>query len=300
MAIIVDDSSVTMQFLPGAAKAAIHPGLQFAVVHCTAGANTGAGNTVPAGKVKTNDAIQMKGKVFVEATANEFDFGDHEFGMVQVTELHDYQFQYVGRLDSDGSVLLNLRAGFTKSPSLDVEPVGGETVDEHIFSFSNLETKRVTTPRTGFEITVTFGDHPNNVVPWRFDNTTTHSPNFLARIRRAQHFVVYFVTRASASATPRILGRLGWAVTWDCDVNWTTATMRPRLTMNRAELFPGTFKLGPPPAADDWAQIAVSRTGPSTNAQDTTVVNAIYANHQPPACRESATRPDGFRSDFFR
>jgi len=300
MAIIVDDSSVTMQFLPGAAKAAIHPGLQFAVVHCTAGANTGAGNTVPAGKVKNSDAIQMKGTVFVEATANEFDFGDHEFGMVQVTELFDYQFVYAGRVDSEGSVVLDLRAGFTKSPSLDVEPVGGETVDEHIFSFSNLETKRVTQPRTGFEITVTFGDHPNNVVPWRFENTLTSANNFLARIRRVQHFVVYFVTRASVSATPRILGRLGWAVTWDCDVNWTTANLRPRLTMNRAELFPGTFKLGPPPAGDNFAQLAISRTGPSTNAQDITAVNGIYATHQAPACRQSASRPDGFRSNFFR
>jgi hypothetical protein len=298
MAIIVDDASVNMTWHASGAKAAVHAGTQFAIVHCSAGANLSAGNTTPAGKIKTNDAIQIKGTVFVEATANEFDFGDHEFGMVQVTELYDYQFLYVGRLESDGSTLLNVGSGFTKNPSLDVQPEG-ESVDEHIFSFNNLETKRVTQPRTGFELTVTFGDHPNNAVPWRFDNTLTHSTNFLARIRRAQHFVVYFVTRASSTATPRILGRLGWAVTWDFDVNWTTATMRPKLTTTRAELFPGTFKLGPPPAADNWAQIAVNRTGPATNAQDSTSVNNIYATHMAPGCVQSASRPDGFRSNFF-
>lgn len=299
MALIVDEASVDMTWHTRGAKAAVHPGSQFAVLHCTAGANTAAGNTTPPGKVKTNDAIEVKGTVFVQATGNEFDLGDHEFGMVQVTELHAYEFLYVGRLASDGSVQLDVRAGFTKNPSLDVQPDAGESVDDHIFSFNNLEVKRVTTPRTGFELTVTFGDHPNNVVPWRFDNTRTHSSNFLARIRRVQHFVVYFVTRASRTAAPRILGRLGWAVTWDCDVNWTTATMRPRLTTNRAELFPGSFKSGPPPAGDHWAQIAVDRTGPATNVQDGDAVNRIYDTHLPPGCKESTAPPDGFRANFF-
>lgn len=299
MSLIVDDASVNMTWHAKGAKAAVHAGTQFAVVHCSAGANTAAGNTAPPGKVKTNDAIQIKGTVFLEATANEFDFGDHEFGMVQVTELYDYQFLYVGRLASDGSALLNVAAGFTKNPSLDVQPDDGETTDEHIFSVLNLETKRVTKPRTGFEITVTFGDHPNNVVPWRFDNTLTHSTNFLAHIRRAQHFVVYFVTRASSSATPRILGRLGWAVTWDCDVNWTTATMTPKLSVTRAELFPGTFKKGPPPGQDNWAQIAVNRTGPATNAQDAAAVTLIYGTHTAPSCVQSSAPPSGFRSNFF-
>ncbi|WP_395701306.1 hypothetical protein [Aquabacterium sp.] len=299
MALIVDDSSANMSFSAAGAKAAVHLGTHFAVVHCSAGANLGAGNSTPAGKVKNTDAIQIKGTVFVEATGNEFDLGDREFGMVQVTELYDYQFQYAGRLASDGSALLNVLAGFTKNPSLDVQPASGESTDEHIFSFMNLDVKRVTTPRTGFEVTVLFGDHPNNVVPLRYDNQTSHSPNFLARIRRVQHFVVYFLTRGSATETPRILGRLGWAVTWDCDVNWTIATMRPKLTMKRAELFPGSFKLGPPPASDNWAQIAVNRSGPATNAQDTAAVDRIYSTHAPPVCQESPSPPDGFRSNFF-
>lgn len=299
MALIVDDTSVNMTWHASGAKAAVHAGTQFAIVHCSAGANLSAGNSTPAGKINTKEAIKVKGTVFVEATGNEFDLGDHEFGMVQVTELQDLQLLYVGRLNSDGSTLLNVRAGFTKNPSLDVDPDDGETVDEHIFNIVGLETKRVTQPRTGFELTVTFGDHPNNAVPWRFDNTLTHSTNFLARIRRAQHFVVYFVTRASSTATPRILGRLGWAVTWDFDVNWTTATMRPRLSATRSELFPGTFKLGPPPAGDNWAQIAVNRTGPATNAQDSAAVNNIYNTHMAPTCVQSATPPEGFRSNFF-
>lgn len=299
MALIVDDSTANMSFSAPGAKAAVHLGTKFAVVHCSAGANLSAGNSTPPGKVKNTDAIQMKATVFVEATANEFDLGDREFGMVQVTELYDYQFLYAGRLASDGSALLNVGAGFTKNPSLDVQPTGGESVDEHIFSFMNLDVRRVTSPRTGFEVTVMFGDHPNNVVPLRYDNQTSHSTNFLARIRRAQHFVVYFLTRGSASETPRILGRLGWAVTWDCDVNWTTATMRPTLTMTRSDLFPGSFKLGPPPAGDNWAQIAVNRSGPATNEQDGTAVARIYSTHAAPVCNESLSPPDGFRSNFF-
>jgi hypothetical protein len=219
--------------------------------------------------------------------------------MAQVTELHDYQYLYVGRLASDGSTVLNIGAGFTKSPSLDAQ-ADGQTIDDHIFSFSNIETKRVTQPRTGLAVTVTFGDHPHNTVPWTFENRETHSTNFLARIRRVQHFVVYFVTRASKSSPLRTLGRLGWAVTWDFDVNWTLATMRPTLSLTRSELFPGTFKLGPPPPGDNWARIALDRTGPTTNDQDRDSVNGIYNARKAPACVQSKTPPAGFRSNFFR
>lgn len=299
MALIVDDGSVAMSFVAPGARAAVHPGTHFAVAHCTTGANLGAGNSMPAGKVKVNDAITVTGNVFVQATGNEFDFGDHEFGMAQVTELLRYEFLYVGRLPSEGSVLLDMKSQFSRNPSLDVQPLAGETVDQHVFSFMNLETQRVTTPRVGFNVKVTFGDHPNNVVPLRFDNTVTHAPNFLARILRIQHFVVYFLTRASATASPRILGRLGWAVTWDCDLNWSRATMRPRVAPSRLELFPGTFKPGPPPAGDVWAQIAVARTGPTTNGQDEAAVGRIFDTRQPPGCQQSGRRPDGFRSGFF-
>lgn len=298
MALIIDDNSVSMTFSSTGAKASVGVAREFAVVHCTAGANVAAGNSAPPGRVATRNAIGITAKLFVEATANEKFAIGLDLGMAQVTELYTYDYLYGGRLESEGSVLLDLKAGFSRNPSLDVQPDPGQTVDEHIFDLQFVKEQRVTTPRPGFNMTVQFGDHPNNTVPWKFDNTLTSAPNHLARIRRLQHFVVYLLAREGAGSTPRILGRLGWAVSWICNVTWTAGT--PKLQVTRSDLFPGTFMKGPPASGDAWAQLAVNQTGPSTNDQDETAVARIYDQRRSPTCQQSATRPADLPADFYR
>ena len=141
MAIFVDASSANIKWVSNGAAAACHTGRQFAILHCSVGANLGAGDSMPAGKVRNADAMQMEASVFVEATANEFDMADQEFGIVQVTELIRYEFLYAGRLASEGSCRMNLMAGFTANPSLDVQRALGSSVDDRIFDVSMQQSE---------------------------------------------------------------------------------------------------------------------------------------------------------------
>ncbi len=299
MAINVLASTAAIKSTTSGAVAACHTGTQFALLHCTKGANLAAGDRMPAGKVKRFDAVEMEGGVFVEATNNEFDMGDRQFGMVQVTEILFYEFLYAGRRESEGSCNLNMKSGFTTNPSLDVQSGPGQTIDDKIFDPGTLIADRVTSPRTGFNVTVRFGDHPNNTIPYRFENRLTGARNFLALAARAQKFVVYFVTRANASAPLTILGRFDWAVDWLIEFGWSANTLKPTASVRRADVLQGVFRAGAPNPPDASATIALNRTTPTANKQDDDAVAAIFTRRRAPMLTQSKTRPPGFRADFF-
>ncbi len=300
MAINVDASTANIKWVNNGATAACHTGRQFAILHCRVGANLGAGDNMPAGKVRNADAMQMEASVFVDATANEFDMGDREFGMVQLTELICYEFLYAGRLESEGSCQMNLMTGFTANPSLDVQRASGGSVDDRIFDIGMQTVDRVTTPKTGFNVTLTFGDHPHNTIPYRFQNSVTRARNFLARAWRVQTFSVYFVTRANKTAPLTILGSLGWVVRWKVDFIWTNGATKPTAIPSDAYMAPSVlgFKLGPAPG-DSWSSIALNRTLPTTNKLDDDTSRAIFDQRRAPMLEQSPRRPVDLRPDFF-
>lgn len=300
MAIFVDASSANIKWVSNGAAAACHTGRQFAILHCSVGANLGAGDSMPAGKVRNADAMQMEASVFVEATANEFDMADQEFGIVQVTELIRYEFLYAGRLASEGSCRMNLMAGFTANPSLDVQRALGSSVDDRIFDVSMQTVDRVKTPKTGFNVTLGFGDHPHNTIPYRFQNGVTGARNFLARAWRVQTFAVYFVTRTNKTAPLTILGNLGWVVRWKVDFTWASGAAKPTAIPIDSYLAPSViaFKLGPAPG-DSWSSIALNRTMPTTNKLDDDASRAIFDQRRAPMLEQSRSRPADLRADFF-
>ena len=65
MAINLDASTARIAWTTSGAAAASHTGVQFALLHCTKGANLGAGDRSPAGKVKLFDAVELEGRVFL-------------------------------------------------------------------------------------------------------------------------------------------------------------------------------------------------------------------------------------------
>jgi hypothetical protein len=237
--------------------------------------------------------------VFLDATANEFDIGDRQIGMVQTTELMFYEFVYAGRRDTEGSCNLDLKAGFTANPSLDVQPTAGQSVDDTIFDAATLLIDRVTTPKTGFNVTVRFGDHPNNTIPYRFQNSLTGARNFLALAARAQKFNVYLVTRANPTSPIEILGRFNWAADWIVEFAWSVRTGRPTATTRRVDILEGVFVRGAPNPPDASSRIVVARSLPTANRQDTDAVNAIFNRRRAPLLRQSRNWPPGFRANFF-
>ena len=299
MAINLDASTARIAWTTNGATAACHTGVHFALLHCTKGANLTAGDRSPAGRVKLFDAVELEGRVFLDATANEFDIGDRQIGMVQTTELMFYEFVYAGRRDTEGSCNLDLKAGFTANPSLDVQPTAGQTVDDTIFDAATLLIDRVTTPKTGFNVTVRFGDHPNNTIPYRFQNSLTGARNFLALAARAQKFNVYLVTRANPTSPIEILGRFNWAADWIVEFAWSVRTGRPTATTRRVDILEGVFVRGAPNPPDASSRIVVARSLPTANRQDTDAVNAIFNRRRAPLLRQSRNWPPGFRANFF-
>ena len=194
---------------------------------------------------------------------------------------------------------LDLKAGFTNNPSLDVQSGPGQTIDDKIFDFATLQTDRVTTPKIGFNVTVRFGDHPHNAIPYRFQNGLTGARNFLALAARAQKFNVYLVTRANATAPVQILGRFNWAADWIVEFAWSVRTGKPTATTRRVDILDGVFVKGAPNPPDTSSNIVVARSRPTANKQHEDAVNAIYNRRRAPLLRESRNWPPGFRTNFF-
>ena len=117
-------------------------------------------------------------------------------------------------------------------------------------------------------MTVRFGDHPNNAIPYRFQNGLTGARNFLALAARAQKFNVYLVTRANPTAPIEILGRFNWAADWIVEFAWSVRTGRPTATTRRVDILEGVFVKGAPNPPDASSRIVVARSLPTANKQD--------------------------------
>ena len=298
MAINPDASTARIAWTTNGATAACHTGVHFALLHCTKGANLTAGDRSPAGRVKLFDAVELEGRVFLDATANEFDIGDRQIGMVQTTELMFYEFVYAGRRDTEGSCNLDLKAGFTANPSLDVQPAAGQTVDDTIFDAATLLIDRVTTPKTGFNVTVRFGDHPNNTIPYRFQNSLTGARNF-SPWRRARRSSTSISSRAptrprpsrsSAASTGRRTGSS------NSPGRCAPAADRHHAARRHSR---GRLRRGAPNPPDASSRIVVARSLPTANRQDTDAVNAIFNRRRAPLLRRFRHWPPGFRDNFF-
>lgn len=300
MALIVDPTTANITWKTSTGSARCHAGAQMAVVHCTTGANLAAGDRIPAGKVNNFFAIEVEGTVFVEANANEFLIDPIQFGMVQVTELNRYEILYAGRTEREGSCRMDLLTGFSANPSLDVQRATGSNFDARIFDATMLTANLVQAPKRGFNITVPFGDHPNNTVPYTFQNTLTHATNFLAGFRRAQSFTIYFVMRDNPTAPVKILGSIDWFVRWQVEFTWVGRATKPSVILVDSMLNPGPFGFIAGPKGDaDWDDIVFNRRGPPTNRQDDDIVNRIYNQRMFPLLQQSHLRPTNLRPDFF-
>jgi hypothetical protein len=300
--LIIDQSSVKIGWKAPGASAGVHVGSKFVLLHCTKGVNLIAGEQFPAEDVVADKAVFIDAHVFLKSPDNQRDLGDMEFGLAQVSFIHNYEFIYAGRLESEGSTVINLRTGFTQNPSLDEEPRFGRTVDEEIFrsTFPPLKVTPVTGANPGLNVDVTFKDHPNNAIPLTFENRVSAAPNFLASVKRTEEFITYFLARKKNVEPVTILARIGWTVNWHAEFNWTSATDKPTSIIRAGELFPGEPRIGAPDPGDPIAAIALARRGASTNAQDTAAQDAAWNQRRSPICEQKRERPRGLRANLFK
>ncbi|MCE9532999.1 MAG: hypothetical protein K8T89_18025, partial [Planctomycetes bacterium] len=291
MAIKLDPTTATMSVDKAGSKSAIHVGRELVLLHGTRNAVLSSADTSAGGKQTNGPSIVMTGKVFMDAAATDFDLGDFQFGMIQVSTVVVYEFVYAGRMSNEGSVKINLKAGFTKNPSLDAETTGGGTIDETIFDSANQTFKRVTTPRPGFEVTYKSDDHPSTLVPQKVQNSLTNAPNFISSARRDEGLIAYFVARQSETSPVIFLSRLGWHGIWHGTFKWSVATNRPTVTLVDSQMQLGSALLGSPPATDAEFLVAKARVGPITNDLDKSASDDAFVNRRSPVFVASRDRP---------
>jgi len=297
MAIAFDFASADIKWTTAGASAGCHVGEKFALLHCGKNFNRGAGDRMPAGDVPTADAVTMRASVFASAGPRERDLGSRQFGMAQVTELFAYDFLYAGHIASEGSALVNMKSGFSANPSLDSRPSTGQSIDDRIFDPSRMN---MVDASGGFRVTVDIGDHPNNSIPLTFENRRAGATNYLARVNRVQHFIVFFMTRETANAPIAVLGRLGWAASWRVEFKWSPGATKPSAIMRESNLFPGKFVSGGADATDRFAQIAVNRTPPSTKTQDDSTTDAVFDQRKAPMLVQDTSWSTDVPQDFFK
>lgn len=292
----LDGSSATIAWKTSGATAAVFPGAQSILLHCTKNVNTGAADR-PGIRPPYGPAIEIEGHVFVEKTGHISGFGNLEFGMVQISTLFAYDVLYVGRVPSEGSTVIDLRQAFTTNPSVDVEPGTGESVEDHVFSPANVFPTPAFRPdgRKGLDIKVTATDNPWNLFDLTFENRVAGAPNFIAKVARNEAFVTHFVVREPGAPTT-ILARLGWTVNWYAEFNWVAG--RPFLSAHTCLLFPGVPRIGAPPP-DPISTLAVTLAGKTTNELDNEATDARSQRRQP-ICMQLRERPSEFRSNFYQ
>lgn len=298
MALTLDRSSAKIAWKTAGATAAVHVGAKSVLLHCTKNVTLGAAD-LPGVKATHGPAVEIEGRVFLEATGGEFDIGAFQFGMVQISTLQAFDVLYVGRVPSEGSIAVDLKQGFSHNPSLDVEPSTGETIEGHVFSPDNLTVDRLSLPRPdgkkGFNVKVSFTDNPWSLFNLQFENRVAGAPNFIAKAARNEAFVTYFVVR-EPGASITILARLGWTVNWFAEFNWTGG--RPAVSASTCLLFPGEPRIGAPPP-DAELSIAVRLNPPTTNQMDNEA-NDAWKQRRQPLCMQIRDRPPGFRSNFYQ
>lgn len=304
MPFTLDLASADLKVEPNGSAAAVHLGSKRLLMHCNRnGANLAAAdNETDRRGIKQppgGHAIAITGSVFLESQKADFlDIEDWQFGMIQVSNLLSYEFEYAGRVREHGFVRNNLRAAFAGNLSLDAEPNTGQSIDDHIFSTENLVLTKVLNPKRGFKVQVKFGDHPNNLEPYQFENRRTKAQNFLATARRDEGFVTYFVAREKPSAPVQFLARVGWKALWHFSFAWKSGADRPLVKLSTVDFSVGEVRKGAPPASDDHFAVAQRRTGPTANAQDQAARAKVEQRVQG-VCDQAETWPASVAADFF-
>lgn len=300
MALSLDKPSAKLAIDLQGSQPSVHVGSKSILVCCSETKINKASADTDNTSVKstTGHAVTVTGTVFLAAGENDFDIGDWQFGMVQVAQLYGYRFRYAGKTDAAGSIAVDRLGAFTKNPCLDVEPETGESIDDHIFSILNMEAPLVKTPSRGFNVKVTFGDHPNNFMPLALENRVTGAQNFIASAYRNEAFITYFVARASATSPLICLGRVGWHFVMAADFKWKTGTAKPTRRITEQLIYAGSVLLGAPPDDDSHFVVARTRATPTTNKQDEDAAEGVLLRREKVAKQETS-RPADLPSDFF-
>lgn len=298
MALAIDKSSATITVDKTGVKPAIEVGNDSALLHCTRNVRANMVNTPGQADPTGIPGILLTGKVLIAGNpaSNEdrIAISGWKFAMIQVSTIMVYEFRYCGRMPNEGSMIVDLRAGFNPNPCFDGKTMG---LDDAFARASNTVTP-VQGPKPGFQVTSAFSDSPFTYVPLRFENARMHAPNFLYSARRDEGFVTYLVVR-EPDGTTHFASHIGWHIIWHGEFQWTSTTEKPKAVMKTSSAQPGLPQLGEPAAADASFKMAKTPTGQTSNQLDRAAFKAGYVERNSSVLTQSDTRATDLPSVFF-
>ena len=207
--------------------------------------------------------VELEGSVFLDATPTSSTSATARSAWCKRRKWF-YEFVYAGRRDTEGSC--NSTSGPVHRQSLARRAAERRTVDRrHDLRCCDAAHQRVTTPKIGFNVTVRFGDHPHNTIPYRFQTQPHQRAQFFSPLAaRAQKFNAISSRRAnrprpsrsSAASTWRRTGRRIRLVGAQRQADRHHAARRHSR---------GRLRQGAPNPPDASSRIVVARSLPTAN-----------------------------------
>jgi hypothetical protein len=246
----------------------------------------------------SDKVIQVKATVKLDSTDRNKDLAEiglWEFGFIQVADIMNYEYRYAGRTKNEGSMIFDLRQGFTQNPSLDHRhPVFSES---HL-SFFNPDTD---TRQSPFSVTLSYGDNPYSFIPLGTENRSVkNARNYLYFATRDEGFVTYLFARDPQKKI-HFLARVGWHIIWRCNFNWTSDKQKPTVIPLQHMFQRGEVRIGPPQDVDPSFALAKDPKGKTTKQLEESVIQHFNARNEEDSTivKNSKTWPSDLPKGFF-
>lgn len=296
----IDLSSAKLSASKGQSAARVHAGSEYALMHCTTNVNLSVADGTP-GRPTAGNMITFSGEIAFNADpASQADRNellmDWEFLFLQTSETISNEYEYAGRIPSEGSVRVDLRPGFVPNPCLDAD----ETLTSNFPFLQN--GSQTTTPVGGtaarYVVTIEAGDNPYGMILLQGQNLVSKATNLLFRVLREEHFTTLFLARNLKKRQTHFLAHQKWSVLWDAELRWGFAgPKRPTNLFSSIDVDP-TSVAGAPA---DAKVLAIMRNPqkPTANELDARATKAAFGALKPPLFQAFAGRHIPVPSDFF-
>jgi hypothetical protein len=300
-ALAIDVASAKLTANKGASAAAVKVGSENAFLHCTTNVNLSVADGVP-GRETTGNMITYAAEVAFNANAtsqadrNEL-LLDWELLFVQTSETILNEYEYAGRLASEGSIRIDVKPGFVPNPCLDAN----ERLSAN-FPFLQNDS-RTTTPPVGaaarYVVKIEAGDNPHGLIPLQRQNLVASATNFMFKARRDERFVVQFVARNLKRRQTHLLAHIKWRINWDAELRWGLANSKRVVPSGQPAIdVDTTFTAGAP---TDPKVLAIVRNPqkPTANELDGRASDAAFRLRTAPFFQAFANRHIPVPADFF-
>ena len=299
-ALAIDLSSSKLSANKGSSVAAVHAGREFALLHCTTNVNLtvadgGAGRPTSGNMITFQAEVSFTADPKSNADRSEL-LTDWEFFFLQTSETLANEYEYAGRLATEGSVRINLKPGFVPNPCLDADE--SLTADFPFLQNTLRDIGPAGGPAARFTVKIESGDNPFGKIFHTGQNLNSKADNFMFTASRDERFVTLFLARNLRRGQIHFLQHAIWRVVWNAEFRWGVAGSK-RVTNSPASAIDIVSVSAGPPADAKVLAILRNPRKPTANELDSKALTQAFTRRVLPFFEEFATYHITIPGDFF-